>query len=51
MERNDIIELTITDISEEGKALGRFENFVVFVKHAIPGDGTCKSMESPKKIC
>ncbi len=38
MERNDIIELTITDISEEGKALGRFENFVVFVKHAIPGD-------------
>ena len=38
MERNDSIELTITDISEEGKALGRFENFVVFVKHAVPGD-------------
>lgn len=39
MKKGQIIEnLEITDIVVEGKALGRFEEFVVFVFDAIPGD-------------
>ena len=38
MKQNDELELTITDISEEGKALGKYDGQVVFVKGAIPGD-------------
>ncbi|MBM4166905.1 MAG: 23S rRNA (uracil(1939)-C(5))-methyltransferase RlmD [Ignavibacteria bacterium] len=38
MNRNDEFILSLTDISEEGKALGRHEGMVVFVKGGIPGD-------------
>ena len=39
MKKGQIIEnLEITDIVVEGKALGRYEDFVVFVNDAVPGD-------------
>lgn len=34
----DIIPLEITSLASEGKALGRYQNMVVFVKDAVPGD-------------
>ncbi len=37
--KHPLIEgLEITDIADEGKSLGRFENMVVFVKGLVPGD-------------
>jgi 23S rRNA (uracil1939-C5)-methyltransferase len=33
-----IPSLTITDIADEGKALGRFNDMVVFVDRVVPGD-------------
>lgn len=39
MKRGQIIEnLEITDIVVEGKALGRVDDFVVFVENSVPGD-------------
>ncbi len=37
--KNKIVEnLEITDIAAEGVAVGRYENFVIFVKGVVPGD-------------
>lgn len=37
-ERERYENVTVVDIAEEGKGVGRVEDLVVFVKHAIPGD-------------
>lgn len=36
--KNDIIELDIVDITNEGEGVGKSDSFVWFVKDAIPGD-------------
>ncbi|WP_111446931.1 23S rRNA (uracil(1939)-C(5))-methyltransferase RlmD [Breznakibacter xylanolyticus] len=33
-----LMGLEITDVAAEGKAIGRYEERVVFVQHAVPGD-------------
>lgn len=38
MQKNDIIELTIEDMSAEGAGIGKYNNMVFFVKDAIIGD-------------
>lgn len=39
MKKGDVIEnLEITGYGGEGKAIGRIDNFVVFVENAVPGD-------------
>ena len=38
MKKNDIIKLHITDISVNGEGMGRFDNQMVLVKNAVPGD-------------
>jgi 23S rRNA (uracil1939-C5)-methyltransferase len=36
--KNDVIELTIDDLTVEGAGVGRFEGLAVFVPHALPGE-------------
>jgi len=36
--KNDIIELNIVDITNDGEGVGKSDSFVWFVKDAIPGD-------------
>ena len=38
VQKNDRIELTITDLSKTGEGIGKADGFVFFVKDAIPGD-------------
>ena len=39
MKKGDIVEsLEITGYGTEGKAIGRIDNFVIFVENAVPGD-------------
>lgn len=38
MKTNDIIELTIEDVTREGMGIGHFEGIAVFVEDAAPGD-------------
>ena len=38
-QKDDILELTVSDLSFEGKGVAKTESdFVVFVNHAVPGD-------------
>ncbi len=39
LQKGSIVEnIEITDIGSEGKAIGRVDNFVIFVEDAVPGD-------------
>ncbi len=38
LEKNDIVELTVEDISEAGEGIGHAEGFTLFIKDALPGD-------------
>lgn len=38
MDKNDIIELTITDMGVDGEGIGRYEGMAFFVKDALIGD-------------
>ncbi len=38
IEKNDIVELTIEDISEAGEGIGRADGYTLFIKDALPGD-------------
>ena len=38
LKKNDIIEISITDISEDGLGIGRYFGFALFVKDALPKD-------------
>lgn len=37
-DKNDLAQIEITDISDEGLGIGKADGFTVFVKDAIPGD-------------
>ena len=47
--KNDIIRLDISDISNDGEGIGKKDNFVWFVKDAIPGDVVEASVMKLKK--
>jgi 23S rRNA (uracil1939-C5)-methyltransferase len=48
--KDDVIELTIDDISFEGKGIGRLNgDFVVFVPNTVPGDLIRAKVKSTKK--
>ncbi|MBR3843872.1 MAG: class I SAM-dependent RNA methyltransferase, partial [Clostridia bacterium] len=38
MKKNDVIELSIVDMTHEGNGIGRYEGCAVFVPHSAPGD-------------
>ena len=38
MNRNDVVRLTIEDISTEGRGIGRADGIAVFVKDTVVGD-------------
>lgn len=38
MQKNDVIELTITDLSVEGAGIGKFQGMTFFVKDTVIGD-------------
>ena len=38
MKKNDLIEVTIEDLSEEGTGIGKFEGMTFFIKDAVIGD-------------
>ena len=38
MQKNDIIELKIEDITEQGEGIGRVSGYALFVKDTVPGD-------------
>ena len=38
MKKDDLIEVTIEDLSEEGTGIGKFEGMTFFIKDAVIGD-------------
>ncbi len=49
-QKEDILEIDITDISSEGQGIGRTgEDFVVFVKNSVPGDRVRVKVRKVKK--
>jgi predicted RNA-binding protein with TRAM domain len=38
VQKNDIITLTVTDMTDEGLGVGRVDGLAVFVTNAVPGD-------------
>ena len=50
MKKNQIIEnLEITDIAAEGVSVGRYENYVIFVRDVVPGDVVDVLLTRPRK--
>ena len=37
MKKDDLIEVTIEDLSEEGTGIGKFEGMTFFIKDAVMG--------------
>ena len=47
--KNDLVNVSIEDIGNEGEGIGKVEGFTLFVKDAVPGDVvTAKIMKSKK---
>lgn len=38
LKKNDIIDISITDMGVNGEGIGRYKGFAFFVKNALPGD-------------
>ena len=38
MKKDDMLEITIEDISSDGSGVGKADGFALFVKDTIPGD-------------
>ena len=49
MEKGQIVEFTIEDMSSEGQGIGRFEGMVVFVDGAVIGDTVSARLKKVKK--
>lgn len=49
MQKNDIIELKIEDMSVDGEGIGKYEGMAFFVKDAIVGDRICARVTKLKK--
>jgi len=48
-EKNQILQINITDISHDGEGIGKTDGFTWFVKDAIPGDKVEASVMKTKK--
>lgn len=52
MKKNDIITLTVTDISEDGSGIGRYDSLVVFCRGMLPDEsGEVKIIKVTKSYC
>ena len=49
MKKNDIFELTITDMGNDGEGIGHFEGMTFFVKDALIGDTITARVTKLKK--
>ena len=49
MKKNDIIEVTIEDMSSEGLGIGHAMGMAVFVKDTVPGDRVLAGIVKMKK--
>ena len=49
MKKNDLIEVTIEDLSEEGTGIGKFEGMTFFIKDAVIGDRVRAKIMKMKK--
>lgn len=38
MQKNDIVTVTIEDLSHEGEGIGKADGYTIFIKGAVPGD-------------
>ncbi len=48
-QKNEIVELQITDLGSEGEGIGKIDGFPFFVKGALPGDTIRASVMKAKK--
>ena len=52
VKKNDIIKLSVTDISEDGSGIGRYNNMVVFCRGMLPSEvGEVKIIKVTKSYC
>ena len=49
MKKDDLIEVTIEDLSEEGTGIGKFEGMTFFIKDAVIGDRVRAKIMKMKK--
>ena len=49
MKKNDLFEVTITDLSHDGEGVGRTDAFIWFIKDTVPGDRVRASVMKMKK--
>ena len=49
MKKNDLIELTIEDMSSDGAGIGRYQGMAFFVKDAVIGDTVTAKIIKLKK--
>lgn len=49
MEKNQILEVTITDIGDTGEGIGKVDGYTLFVKDALPGDCVNARLTKVKK--
>ncbi|MBQ6360343.1 MAG: 23S rRNA (uracil(1939)-C(5))-methyltransferase RlmD [Lachnospiraceae bacterium] len=49
MQKNDIIELKIEDITEQGEGIGKVSGYALFVKDTVPGDTVKAKVIKAKK--
>ena len=49
MDKNQIVEVTIEDLSREGEGIGHVEGYTLFVKDAVIGDRIRARITRPKK--
>ncbi len=47
--KNQILEVTITDIGDNGEGIGKYEGYTLFVKDAVPGDHISARLTKVKK--
>ena len=47
--KNQIVEVMITDIGDNGEGIGKFEGYTLFVKDAVPGDHVSARLTKVKK--
>jgi len=38
MKKNDLCELEIYDIAEDGSGIGRYDGFIIFCRGMLPGE-------------
>ncbi len=47
--KNQILEVMITDIGDNGEGIGKYEGYTLFVKDAVPGDHVSARLTKVKK--